>query len=108
MAVEATATHIDRPKASESALGVGVVVLLEEVLALVEGGHHAFVFHHFRGLLEGCGGVHRGSAEQAAGIVVLSVFHSLGVAYVPRGGCCRAIVVGAGGEEKCKKYKIIK
>ena len=101
--VETTATHIDRTKTVESALGIGVVVFLKEILTFIEGHHHVRILHSFRGLLEGRSGVDGSSAEQSTGIVIFRVVSDCRITYFPRGGINGVITAGTSDSDEGTK-----
>ena len=103
VAIDTASPHIDRPKAFESTFGVGVVVLLEEVFTLIEGGHHACVLHGLRRLLVGCGSIVSCRSKLSAGIVILVILGRRWVANVPSHKLCRAFIVGTSDEKKGNK-----
>ena len=105
MTVEAAASYIDGTEAVESSLGVGVVVLLKEILALIESRHHAGVLHCLRGLLKGCGGIHGSGAQQSAGVVVFGVVGGCRFAYLPRGGLNGIIIVSTTDDDECTQQQ---
>ena len=92
--IETTATHIDRTQSVKGTLGIGVVVFLKEILAFVEGRHHACGFNRLRGLFESCGRVLGSGTEQTSGIVIFWIIGSRRFADIPCGGISGIITVG--------------
>ena len=86
MTIETTTTNIDGSETMESTFCIGVVILLEKILAFVEGSHHTCIFHCFRGLFESSRGIYRCGAKQSACIIIFGVVCCCRVADFPRKG----------------------
>ena len=98
--VETAAAHIDGAQTVKSTVGIGVVVFLKEILALVESSHHTCILYCLRGLLKGRGGIHGSSTQLSACIVILRIIGSGRVANFPRGGLNGFIIVGTSNDDE--------
>ena len=101
MTIETTTTHIDWTQSVESTFSIGVVVLLEKILAFVEGSHHTCIFHCFRGLFESSRGIYRCSAKQSACIIFFRIVCRCRVADFPGKGLFNGfITAGTSGSDE--------
>ena len=100
MAVQAASAHIDRAETVEGSFSICVIVFLKEILALVEGSHHACILHSFRRLFEGGRSVYGSSAKQTAGIIVFRIVGGCRVANLPCGWLDGIIITGTTSDDE--------
>jgi hypothetical protein len=78
----------------EGTLDIGIIVLLEEILSLIESRHHARGLDSLRWLFERSGRVLGCSTKKTSSIIILRIVGSRRVANFPRGGISGIITVG--------------
>ena len=96
MAIQASRTHIYRSQSRESAGGVGIEIIFKQILAFVEGRHHARIFYGCSRLLEGRGRIVGGGSQLSSSKILFRVVNHYTVTYFPgqiilhivSTGCC--------------------